>query len=37
MDEARRNEQRDYYNTELGILEPEEDDIILSGEFVKTL
>ena len=30
MDEARRNEEhRDYYNTELGILELEEDDIIL--------
>ena len=32
MDEARRNEQRNYYNTELGILEPEDDDIVLSVE-----
>ena len=33
MDEARRNEEhRDYYGTESGILELEEDDIILSVE-----
>ena len=31
MDEAKRNEDhRDYYNTELEFLEPEEDDIILN-------
>ena len=32
IDKAERNGQRDYYNTELGILELEEDDIILSVE-----
>ena len=32
MDEARRNEQRDYYNTELGMCEAEEEDIVLSVE-----
>ena len=30
MDEARRTERRDYYNAELGILEPEEDEPILA-------
>ena len=31
MDEARRNEEhRHYYNTEWGILEPEEDDMIVN-------
>ena len=31
MDEVRRNEEhRDYYNTDLAILQPEEDDVILN-------
>ena len=30
MDEAWRMEHRDYYNAELGILEPEGDEVILS-------
>ena len=30
MEEARRMEHKDYYNDEVGILEPEENEAILS-------